>query len=434
MQNDKIVEYCTTVCSQILWKKSHKKIFSELQNHLLEQRDAFVEMGDSIQEATDKAILDFGDPVCIGMDLDRVHRPKSQYPLMILLVLFCLFGGLLQFFCIQSTSAIADMIPQAVSYLIGFAILMAAYFIDFSILSRYSLPIAICTLAVVLIACIPSSGRHLKYYIVWLYPIAVSCAIYYFRTKGYAGLTASTLFLLLLIICSLFTNRIMGVFLCLFSGLVLLPLSVFKGWFHVRKIYGFMICMTPCLLLLLTACAVYLSGAGRTGDEYISGLLQEIVQNASWLGMGRTLSSPFPSMFHTDYILAYLLYRHGWIPLVTVIALLYSFVAVCIWSAARQKSMFGKLIAVSIAGVFAIQITVYALSNLGVIRPYVSTILPFISYGSFANIINFALLGLLLSIFRNGEVMDDRVAKPILTRAGWKRIRAIIHYEETNGQ
>ena len=61
---------------------------------------------------------------------------------------------------------------------------------------------------------------------------------------------------------------------------------------------------------------------------------------------------------------------------------------------------------VSITGGFAVQMLGYCLTNIGFVG-LPSFTLPFVSYGVFANLIHFALLGILLSVFRNGEIMKD---------------------------
>lgn len=77
-QDNKISDFCNIVCNQIRWKKTHKTVFGEIENHLIEQRDEYINSGYTEADATDKAINDFGDATYIGTELDRIHRPKNQ--------------------------------------------------------------------------------------------------------------------------------------------------------------------------------------------------------------------------------------------------------------------------------------------------------------------------------------------------------------------
>lgn len=79
------------------------------------------------------------------------------------------------------------------------------------------------------------------------------------------------------------------------------------------------------------------------------------------------------------------------------------------------------------------QITLYVLSNLGVLNLSFS-VLPFVSYGSVSNLINFALLGVLLSIFRNEEIMEDKITKPLITRQKINYIISKLSFEGTDEQ
>lgn len=55
-QLDKISGYIRTVCEQIRWKKAHGLVSEEIENHLMDQRDAFIAEGMDEETATDEAI------------------------------------------------------------------------------------------------------------------------------------------------------------------------------------------------------------------------------------------------------------------------------------------------------------------------------------------------------------------------------------------
>lgn len=172
----------------------------------------------------------------------------------------------------------------------------------------------------------------------------------------------------------------------------------------------------------------YVSTNDELGAGYIPNLLQEMTLNAKMIGQANTLSSPFPDIFHTDYILAFILYRYGWLAFGFMVALFYALIIICLNAAIKQKSVLGQLFTLSITGVFTVQITLYILSNLGIVNSTLS-VLPFVSYGSFANLINFAMLGILLSVFRNEEIMVDRVTKPLITRQKIDEIISKLSFE-----
>lgn len=73
-RDTKIREYLNDVCNQIRWKKAHYIICEELENHIIDQKAAFVQMGMDEETATDKAIKEMGDPILVGSELDQTHR------------------------------------------------------------------------------------------------------------------------------------------------------------------------------------------------------------------------------------------------------------------------------------------------------------------------------------------------------------------------
>lgn len=77
MQQTSIIpEYLEIVRQQIRWKKIQSSLLEEINNHINDQISAFVDDGLDEEEATKKAIAEMGDPVIVGKQLDRTHRPN----------------------------------------------------------------------------------------------------------------------------------------------------------------------------------------------------------------------------------------------------------------------------------------------------------------------------------------------------------------------
>jgi len=75
-QPSKITEYLEAVRQQIRWKKAQSPVLEEINNHIIDQKNAFVIHGLSEEAAIDRAIAEMGDPIVVGGQLDRAHRPK----------------------------------------------------------------------------------------------------------------------------------------------------------------------------------------------------------------------------------------------------------------------------------------------------------------------------------------------------------------------
>ena len=81
----------------------------------------------------------------------------------------------------------------------------------------------------------------------------------------------------------------------------------------------------------------------------------------------------------------------------------------------RQKNRLGFLVGTACSVVLTIQMIVYVAANFGV--PLVEPMtIPFLSYGGQSTLVNYILLGLILSVYRNKDIVSERHG----TRGKWK--------------
>lgn len=69
--------YLDAVEAQIRWKRARTVAARELETHLEDQQEEFLAEGHPPEEAERLAVEDMGDPVAVGADLDRLHRPQA---------------------------------------------------------------------------------------------------------------------------------------------------------------------------------------------------------------------------------------------------------------------------------------------------------------------------------------------------------------------
>ena len=94
---DRISAFVEAVGAEIRWKKARPLLTEEIRTHLLDQRDACVAQGMAEDEAQAEAVRQMGDPVALGADLDRVHRPRPQWGLLALALVLAAAGAFLRF-------------------------------------------------------------------------------------------------------------------------------------------------------------------------------------------------------------------------------------------------------------------------------------------------------------------------------------------------
>lgn len=71
--------YIRDVVEQIRCVRARDGIAKELSDHIEDQTAAYVEKGVTHEEAVRRAVQEMGDPVEVGVELDRIHRPQTDY-------------------------------------------------------------------------------------------------------------------------------------------------------------------------------------------------------------------------------------------------------------------------------------------------------------------------------------------------------------------
>ena len=146
-------KYLQAVLEQIRCKKVHPYIREELMGHMQDQMEDNRKSGMNEKEAEEAAVRDMGDPVEIGVEFDRIHRPQIAWKMLIVIGVISLLGMLLHFF-ITRQIADSDLWDSSVfgssryefHILIGLVLMFIVYRIDYTYLAKYAKVIAVCIL------------------------------------------------------------------------------------------------------------------------------------------------------------------------------------------------------------------------------------------------------------------------------------------------
>ena len=93
----RIQEYLEKVLAQVRVKKIRPILGRELEDHLLLQTRDYQTQGMEDEQAQQQAIADMGDPVMLGKQLDGVHRPLWDIPMLVYALLVVALGLVIQF-------------------------------------------------------------------------------------------------------------------------------------------------------------------------------------------------------------------------------------------------------------------------------------------------------------------------------------------------
>ena len=114
-------EYLHIVTDQIRCKKARPDVKTELEAHIMDQMEDYRNEGMEEQEAMERAILEMGDPVEVGVELDRIHRPKMSWEILLLVGILGGIGVFLQFALWRGGNATAQPNRQLMFHIAGFS-------------------------------------------------------------------------------------------------------------------------------------------------------------------------------------------------------------------------------------------------------------------------------------------------------------------------
>jgi len=443
---DTINEYVKLVCHQIRWKKSHERISEEVSNHIIDGRDAYIKQGLDEQEATIKAIAESGDALVIGTQLDRIHRPKPQWAMLLWVAGFLLLGVLFS----QITFPGMDfqyIFTRLFWLAIGTAFMLAAYFADFSILGKYPwrIFIALSLLVVVVFFAIPANNQWIRIPYIGtiqlgimslVFPVILASVIYTARNKGYKGLIISLLVYAFFCLAVIATPPPGLTAFMHFApvGILLFIFAIMRGWFGVSKLKGSLLVVLPHVGIFALWLLVNIQSGGSfvfhrliaiinpntdpLGRGFFPVQIRRLLSNAVLLGEGTHdhwydrfwPMYDMPEMLYTDYLLATVIFRFGWLAFVAIMCALIFFISKAVTHCFKQKSSLGFFVSTAIIMTFAMQVLTYVAFNLGFGVMFIS--LPLISSGNTSIVINMILIGFMLSVFRTGDAIEDKSIAP----------------------
>lgn len=438
-------EYLDTVSEQIRCKRARTMVREELKNHVQEQAEAYEADGMMAPEAMREAVRQMGDPIETGTALNRIHRPQLEWKFLILVLLLSALGLALQYMTCYTglfggfSSDLADYFwkRQCFFTVAGLGVLAAVYIVDYTILGRYPLLLWFGYFAVIFIIANTHTvimGKVRIYNYLTLFLPLYAGVLYRFRSKGYGAVAVCYLLSFMPFFVGLKTILVHGSLELAGVCFLLLLIAVCKGIFHVRKTRTIAALIA---LPLITSLLLYWKGADLgllhhyqlARIQYVfspdmldynsnGGIIPYLWESVSGFRMFGSSAAPVPKAMKSlncDYVVFFVFAKYG-IAAGTAMLSILAVTAVKAFSISRrQKNRLGFLVGTACSVVLTIQMMVYAAANFGV--PLVEPMtIPFLSYGGQSTLVNYILLGLILSVHRNKDIVSERHG----TRGKWK--------------
>ena len=408
--NKKGERFLKEVTNHIKSKEAKNLVATELDFHLKQAKNMWMDKGLSEEVAEDKAVEQMGSPIKLGRELNKLHKPKVDWFLIGLLVAAMGLG-----FLPIITFGHADLFMNKVIFVIlGVVTAMGMMLLDYRRLEKLGwLFYTIGVLILLMIKCFPTD-YVIGEAIIKIGPIKIDCLM----TMPFFFLAWASFFnnsrlkfmhLLMLYVFSLYLFSTTSILLPIFIYITMVFVMIW--WSKLGKNTAWLITILPILPFIVrdlfswSAVKEYriarILGFINPAHDQWDLRLQEAMSSAGWFGTYENIKSIRAA--HTDFVFASLTYYYGYV-LALVLVVILSLFAVRIMNIAYKiNDGYGKLLLVGGVTLFIIHFICNVGMTLGIL-PRVSISLPFISYGLIPTLFHAFIMGIVLSVYRRKDI------------------------------
>ncbi|MFD3449672.1 FtsW/RodA/SpoVE family cell cycle protein [Microbacteriaceae bacterium 4G12] len=403
------------VTNHIKSKEAKSFVATELDFHLKQAKNMWIEKGLSEEVAEDKAVEQMGSPIKLGQELNKLHKPKVDW-LMIILLVTAMGLGFLPVIAFGHTN---DLLMNKVIFVIlGVATALGMMMIDYRKLERMGwLFYTIGVLIMLMLDYFPNASMYGEP-LIKIGPIAIEClmAVPFFFLAWASFFNNSRLkvmHLLILYLFSLYLFSTVSILSTIFIYIIMV--FVMLWWSKLGKKKALIITIVPICLFIIRVFYSWSSVkeyrmarilgylAGGSGFMHIR--LKEVMSSAGWFGTSENIKS-IPAV-HTDFVFAGLTYYYGYLLALILVLVLSLFVARIMVISYKINDRYGKLLLVGGMTLFVVQF-IYNVGMILGLLPITSISLPFISYGLMPTLFNAFLMGIVLSVYRRKNLISSR--------------------------
>ncbi|PDZ00274.1 cell division protein FtsW [Bacillus thuringiensis] len=408
--NQKGERFLKEVTNHIKSKEAKDLVATELDFHLKQTKNMWIEKGLSEEVAEDKAVEQMGSPIKLGQELNKLHKPKVDWFLIGLLVAAMGLG-----FLPVIALGHADLLMNKVIFVIlGVTTAIGMMLFDYRKLERLGwLFYTIGVLILLMIKCFPTASLNGEP-LLKIGSVIIDCLMTIpFFFLGWASFFNNSrlkfIHLLMLYLFSLYLFLTTSTLLPLFIYITMV--FVMLWWSKLGKKTAWLITILPIVPLIIRDLLSW-SAVKEYRMARILGMLnpehdlwylrlKEAMSSAGWFGTYENIKSIRAA--HTDFVFASLTYYYGYV-LALVLVVILSLFAVRIMNIAYKiNDGYGKLLLVGGVTLFVIRFICNVGMTLGIL-PRVSISLPFISYGLIPTLFHAFIMGIVLSVYRRKDI------------------------------
>lgn len=427
-------EYVKALLEQIRCKRAWPMIEEEIRNHILDQASANRRQGMGEEEAVMEAVRDMGDPVEIGVSLDRIHRPRMAWGMMALIGVISVFSILIQAVLGREDASLGQSYSfrHGLGVTIGYAAMLLVYRIDYSYIGKYARQIAAALSGTTLILYLNSTSSVLGArgygeanisvrYIMFLFIPVYGALLFQYRGKGKDGIAKSILWMALPVLIAVKISSMSLAVALLFIMAAMLSVAVERNWFLTNKkrfllLFWSGLIIPPILCIFLSLYSGYdtnfrverIKAYMRVEGylDYVGQLSTEYMRSSRLLGnSGKEIIGWMPEL-GKDYILTFLASYYGIAAALLISLLLLAVAAWIIRISFGQRNQLGMIMGCGCGLVFEVTTVMAILRNLAFI-PSMQVFFPFFSGDIIGVVVSYLLAGVVLSIYRYQNILPQ---------------------------
>lgn len=453
-----INEFLNSVCEQIKYKPIRNTIAEELKDHIEDKKEELIEMGQNEEEAEKNAVEQMGDAEIIGKELNKVHRHRLDWKLLIILVVLLIFGFVISYIITENEhTEMMQYMKEGVSkyittnYMIkyvcfvglGFAIGVIIYFCDYEKIKNKPLILYIIATVVIILAFLFGiSVNGINFLRIGNYSIrsnTIAIPLYILAFIGFLEnineenkltklfkeknikINSNVLKLVVLSLISLLMLSLIpsssSVIVLAITYLILATKKVVSESENKRKhllmLWGIPIIVGTVVVLFEVLAnpyvldkfiSVYNPEEYKETEGWRALNRKEIIESAQKFGEAENMSDAIYLFdgFGNNEIIS-ILAHFGWIPTVTLIIAVLAFSIKLVINSFKIKEKYGSLIILGIGCMFILQSIFNVLMNFNLLFD-ASFNLPFVTYGCGELVVNMMCLALIFAVYRKKDV------------------------------
>lgn len=421
------------VCLEVRARELHREIRQEMTSHLEALAEEKEADGCPAEEAEAWAVRQMGDPLQLGRELNRVHKPRFHWGM--LAGAFCLLAaGFLAMLSADSSYAQWRAISttgffenKVLSTVAGLILAVFLILFDYRKLQRYSWPIYITTVTLIIGTLMFGGTINGSPYLrigSWSFDI-IGMSPYAFLIVSVGSMSGlhethfkSILWRTLLFVAlpaflylkwpSLFS---LTAYLCMYFTL---QCVLYRRW---RETAG--------QVLVLASAAVFCMERNHYLQQRLGGYFAYVTGNAGavspdvnyqviqmnlairaggWWGNGFASVIDRLPEFHAETVYAYWIYSFGWWSGLALAGAVIALVSSMAGAARKVREDYGRRLMLVCSGLLGIQF-VWCIGMTFGLLPITGTSFPFVSAGGSHQLLELAVVGLVFGIYRRKDMI-----------------------------